>query len=300
MNYYQHHIGDYAAATAYLSLIEDAIYTRLLRVYYRDEKPLPADTKAVAWLIGLRSKKEVALLENLLPQFFVLQDDGWHNLRADEEISAYRDKQGKAKAAIDARWSKAKEQATEGTDAQAKPYDQDTTAVQGSYARDTAVLPAKYDRNTNQEPLTNNQEPKNNTLTPSQVETAAHDEAPIACVDPPNLGENPGKSTVAEPEKLPPGVDDGEPLLTGKLARLLRQLGVQVTPHNPDFRQWVENGLDADELTAAVEIARSAKPKPEPIPWGYLAKVMLSQRKAKSGHVPARQRDSPAPWEMAI
>jgi len=95
-------------------------------------------------------------------------------------------------------------------------------------------------------------------------------------------------------------VDDGEPLPTGKLAKLARQLGVQVTPHNPDFRQWVENGLDAEELTAAVEIARSAKPKPEQIPWGYLAKVMLSQRKAKSGHVPARQRDSPAPWEMAI
>jgi len=90
MNYYQHHIGDYAAATAYLSLIEDAIYTRLLRVYYRDEKPLPADTKAVAWLIGLRSKKEVALLDNLLPQFFTMQADGWHNLRADEEIGHYQ------------------------------------------------------------------------------------------------------------------------------------------------------------------------------------------------------------------
>ena len=28
MNYYEHHIGDYAAATGHLSLLEDAVYSR--------------------------------------------------------------------------------------------------------------------------------------------------------------------------------------------------------------------------------------------------------------------------------
>jgi len=163
MNYYQHHIGDYAAATAYLSLIEDAIYTRLLRVYYRDEKPLPADIKAVAWLIGLRSKKEVALLENLLPQFFQLQDDGWHCKRADEEIARYHDKQEKAKAAIDARWGKAKEAPTGDTSAQCSNGEPDTDVSQAGYVRNTDELPTN-----NQQPITNNQ--YNNRTPPNPPE----------------------------------------------------------------------------------------------------------------------------------
>ena len=35
MNYYSHNIGDYAQATLHLSLVEDAIYSRLLRRYFR-------------------------------------------------------------------------------------------------------------------------------------------------------------------------------------------------------------------------------------------------------------------------
>jgi len=31
MNYYEHHIGDYAEATAHLTFIEDATYSRLIR-----------------------------------------------------------------------------------------------------------------------------------------------------------------------------------------------------------------------------------------------------------------------------
>jgi len=176
MNYYQHHIGDYAAATAYLSLVEDAIYTRLLRVYYRDERPLPVDTDVVAWLVGLRTRKEKALLENLLPQFFQLQDDGWHCRRADEEISRYHDKQEKAKAAIDARWGKAKEQAPA-----------DTPAAPRGDEPDTDVSQASYDRNTDELP-TNNQQPLTNITTttpplPPRKRGASFDAAQIALPD---------------------------------------------------------------------------------------------------------------------
>ncbi len=37
MNYYEHHIGDYAEATAHLTFIEDATYSRLIRKYYATE-----------------------------------------------------------------------------------------------------------------------------------------------------------------------------------------------------------------------------------------------------------------------
>lgn len=89
MNYFNFHIGDYAAATSHLSLIEDAIYMRLLRRYYLTEAPLPADIKATARLVSARSPDEIAAVETVLSEFFILDDSGWHNHRADEEIDAY-------------------------------------------------------------------------------------------------------------------------------------------------------------------------------------------------------------------
>jgi uncharacterized protein YdaU (DUF1376 family) len=86
VNFYKHHIGDYAAATAHLSLIEDAIYSRMLRRYYLQEGPLPVPVEQVARLVGARGEEET--VKALLLEFFVLADDGWHNKRADEEIAA--------------------------------------------------------------------------------------------------------------------------------------------------------------------------------------------------------------------
>ncbi|HFF3031947.1 TPA: YdaU family protein [Stenotrophomonas maltophilia] len=92
MNYFEHHIGDYAAATAHLSLIEDAIYSRLLRRYYLQEEALPADVKQVARLAGARSQEELEAVQAVLDEFFTLTDTGWHNKRADEEIARYQAK----------------------------------------------------------------------------------------------------------------------------------------------------------------------------------------------------------------
>lgn len=94
MNYYEHHIGDYAAATAHLSLVEDAIYSRLLRRYYLEESPLPSDEAACARLAGARTQDERDAAAAVLAEFFPVSDaDGLrHNKRADAEISAYRAK----------------------------------------------------------------------------------------------------------------------------------------------------------------------------------------------------------------
>ena len=106
MNYYEHHIGDYAEATSHLSFLEDAAYSRLLRKYYATEKPLPANVAAVQRLIGARSEDERDAVETVLREFFELSEDGWHNKRCDEEIAHYKTKQAKAKRSADARWNK--------------------------------------------------------------------------------------------------------------------------------------------------------------------------------------------------
>jgi len=252
MNYYQHHIGDYAAATAYLSLVEDAIYTRLLRVYYRDEKPLPTDTKAVAWLIGLRSKKEVALLDNLLPQFFMLQADGWHNQRADEEISAYREKQNKAKAAIDARWSKAKDTSPEGTDGECRNNEQDTDVLPATYERNTDVIATNNHKpiTNNQQPLTNNQKTEPTTGTSPVVGSAQARATPATAPPVDNFLEPQGLATAQPAEPKPPPAEPKPPPAEPPSVAKTSAHGTRLPESWQLPRDWGEWALaERDDLT---------------------------------------------------
>jgi uncharacterized protein YdaU (DUF1376 family) len=105
VNYYEHHIGDYAEATAHLSFVEDAAYSRLIRKYYATERPLPADVKAVQRLVIARTKEERDAVEAVLHEFFDLHDDGWHQKRCDVDLQRYLSKQEKARASANARWS---------------------------------------------------------------------------------------------------------------------------------------------------------------------------------------------------
>jgi len=91
VNYYEHHIGDYAEATSHLTLLEDAIYSRLLRKYYATERALIGDVKKLERLVGAKSKAERNAVAAVLEEFFTLEDDGcWHNARCDEEIAKYQ------------------------------------------------------------------------------------------------------------------------------------------------------------------------------------------------------------------
>lgn len=89
MNYFELHIGDYEAATAHLTMLEDAAYCRMLRIYYRTEKPLPADKKQVYRLTRAQSKQERDAVDQVLADFFSLGDDGWHQTRCDEEVARF-------------------------------------------------------------------------------------------------------------------------------------------------------------------------------------------------------------------
>ena len=86
MNYYKRHIGDYAAATRHLSLLEHGVYCLLLDIYYTGDKALPVDTRAVQRLVNARSKEEREAVDVILKEFFEQHADGWHQCRCDEEI----------------------------------------------------------------------------------------------------------------------------------------------------------------------------------------------------------------------
>ena len=91
MNYYEHHLGDYAQATQHLSMLEDAAYSRMLRWYYAEEKPLPSDARAVCRIVRAMSKAERDAVSTVLAEFFEQRDDGYHQDRCDEEIARYRE-----------------------------------------------------------------------------------------------------------------------------------------------------------------------------------------------------------------
>src|SRR5471032_1256067 len=89
---YRHHIGDYDQATRHLTFVEDAAYARLIRKYYADERPLPADIKKIQKLAGARRKEEREAVVAVLEEFFTLREDGWHQSRCDAELEAWHRK----------------------------------------------------------------------------------------------------------------------------------------------------------------------------------------------------------------
>jgi uncharacterized protein YdaU (DUF1376 family) len=132
MYYYQFNIGDYASHTRNLSLLEDLAYRRLLDEYYLHEHPLSASVTDVARQIGFRDHEDS--VKFVLDTFFVMTDKGYINPRADKEISHFHSKIAQASNAGKA------------------------SAQRRLNARSTDVQPTN-----NQQPITNNHKPNNNT-----------------------------------------------------------------------------------------------------------------------------------------
>lgn len=86
MIYFRHYIEDFDDATAELSMLEDCAYCRLLRYYFRKEKPLPLNSDSLARICRAISLEERAAIAAVLDLYFDRRADGWHNERADHEI----------------------------------------------------------------------------------------------------------------------------------------------------------------------------------------------------------------------
>lgn len=83
---------EHAADTAHLTPLEEGIYMRLLRLYYRDYRgPLPDDAALLARKVGARSDDERKAVEVLLHEFFRKGEGGtWQHTRCDRELAAVR------------------------------------------------------------------------------------------------------------------------------------------------------------------------------------------------------------------
>jgi len=135
MHYYQLHIGDWIKDTSHLTLQEEAIYHRLLMVYYNKERPFPDDLKMISRAIRARGDEDI--ISDLLEEFFYKKGKKWYNKRAELELKKYKEKSEKAQKSAKARWNKDLE----------------------SCERIANAKQTQSERNANHKPITINQEP---------------------------------------------------------------------------------------------------------------------------------------------
>jgi uncharacterized protein YdaU (DUF1376 family) len=161
MHYYPFHIGDYASHTRSLSQMEDLAYRRLLDEYYLHERPFPDRLEDIARQIGMR--EHMPEIEYVLKSFFVLKDGFYWNPRAEEEIEKQRNLVETGRLSAQKRWAKEKNR-----EAIATPLPPHSPPI--ATQLDTQCLPngnpmgTHCQPNANQEPISNIQEPKENTI----------------------------------------------------------------------------------------------------------------------------------------
>lgn len=109
MKFYSFHISDFNQATRHLSRAERSIYRDLLDLYYDRESPLPDDIPEISKII-LAIGDEITV-ESILKEFFYLEENNWHNSRANTELNRVYDKSVKAKASANTRWEKQRKHA---------------------------------------------------------------------------------------------------------------------------------------------------------------------------------------------
>ena len=96
--------GDYGRKTAHLSVVENGAYLLLLIHYYATGRPLPNDKVSLYRIARAHGDDERAAVDSVVSQFFTLQDDGYHNSRADVELGKRAEFHNKLAAAGRKRW----------------------------------------------------------------------------------------------------------------------------------------------------------------------------------------------------
>ena len=137
MNFYPHHISDFNNATRHLTRVERSVYRDSIELYYDTESALTGDFDTLSRKLLCRIDEEKQALKDVLNEFYCLQDGEYFHARCDAEIAKYRANKGaKARAGI----------------ASAEARRLKKVSIEQN------LTPVEF-RSTNQEPITNNQEP---------------------------------------------------------------------------------------------------------------------------------------------
>lgn len=281
MNYYEHHIRDYDAATAHLSWDEDMAYTRLMRWYYRKEQPIPADVKEACRQVRATTKVQRDAVAAVLNEFFVLQADGWHQETCDAAIATYQAGEPERvvkKANEDNRLRRHREERARLfkvlTDAgEHAPWNIRMEELRSMVERISGGNSATAPETEIGEPATAPATPATATQTPDTKHQT------------PVLKEEGDSADARAPDP-----SDG-------VLKALRYRGVDINPGNPSVAQWLKAGLTTEEALSALDIARRSKNAPTRMHWNYLAQVLESERNRAAAAIPAKTERPPTTTE---
>ncbi len=283
MNYYEHHLGDYAKDTAHLSMLETGAYRLLLDRYYGTEQGIPADQ--AHRIARARSKDEKAAVDAVLDEFFRLEDGVWINKRADEEIARYKENRPRA----DEKRENDKERQRRARERRKVLFEElsalgvhmawNATSDElhaaldsvKSQARNAPVTPpVTRDNTATQTPDTRHHKPKEEYQT-----TTVH------------LAQEP----VVVPSTDTPGHPDPITTRAIELTALLRKRGAKLQASDPKVRAWAESGITDAQALAALEKAqqqRADKADASPVNSGYLESII------RAGPVGMKSRGKPS------
>ncbi len=255
MNYYEHHLGDYAKDTAHLSMLETGAYRLLLDRYYGTEQGIPADQ--VYRLARARSKDEKDAVDAVLTEFFCLENGVWLNRRAEEEIA-------KAQAKINA----ARGNGAKG----GRPKKLNLGSENETQQKPSGLFVGS--ENATQSKAHQTPDTKHQTPDKEYQTTTVHLAREPVVVDPP----------------LGPPEPDPTSLRAIELTALLRQRGAKLQASDPNVRRWAEQGVSDAQALAALEKAlqqRADKADSSPVNSGYLESIL------KSAASPGPRRSKP-------
>ncbi len=270
MNYYEHHLGDYAKDTGHLSMLEHGAYRILLDRYYSTERGIPADQ--AHRLARARSDEECRAVDVVLDEFFELIEGVWIHRRVEREL-----------AAASKRITAAQENGKKGGRPPKKPKGSDSE----TQSKPTGLVVGS-DSETQSKA---HQAPSTKHHLPDKKEVAAATPPPRT-----RTREAPPAAPTTAPEVLDPPqppvtIPDEAPRRATQIAVLLRRNGAdhRVAPNDRHIADWARDGVTDAQVLQALETAktrRQAQGSDQPIGTAYLAPIVADIRAAPPG-VPA-------------
>lgn len=106
MKWYPRNVGDYAASTRTLSMLEHGAYTLLLDYYYATETPLPVDPVQLHRVCMAVTDAEQCAVASVITRFFTREADGYHHAVVTERIIKTAQIRAARSQAANARWGK--------------------------------------------------------------------------------------------------------------------------------------------------------------------------------------------------
>lgn len=264
MNYYERFPGDYARDTRALSLAAHGAYTLLLDTYYATERPLPADDESLFRICCAMTKPEQDAVKKVVGQFFSLEEDGYHNIRADDDIdrAQRRIKSAQENGAAGGRKKGSKNKPKQNPDeTQQKPSGFPAANQSGTQSAN----PEETHPGVHHSPYTSK---------PS--EQAAAYTVPI-------VGEATDVAAAAN--------------RAAEIVALLKPRGVLTHSQNPMLQAWAGKGITDVQILQALQTAenrRSERGSPQPVNVGFLDAILRDMLSApvspQSGAPPNRDQ----------